>query len=128
MRLASQPIRALLVCSVLCAACGDGGGDPAASSNTRIRFVVPIEAMGCELDMDIVCGNPNELPTLPNVCSNDDVWDEGAEWLGFWDLPPRQCTFTVSIERDGTVCEGAQTFEVVLGRQVMVDVPVTCTP
>lgn len=120
---------ALLVCALCLAACGDGGSDPTQSGNAHIRFVAPIQFTDCEWDWEIDCGDFGDMVTSYNPpCSEDIVVNQGEEWEGFMDLPPTECTLTISIERGDVRCVASETFQVVRGRQATVDARATCVP
>ncbi len=122
-----RPIQAFVVPAVLLAACGDDGSKQDNAGNTHLRVVAPIQFTNCDFDMNIECGDPLDMVSSgPNGCFQYMVWNEGDEWFNFMDLPPGECTATVTIRTEETTCEGSETFQVERNGQVMVELTASC--
>jgi len=141
---------AVICCVGLLAACDHQG----AAGNTQIDLTIGTDSSeelafeADRVDYRITCAGtvPGTLPIPPDSTSGSDYgYDDSVDisgaleivddqddltppvWTAVTDLPPGDCTATLSVYRDGAVvCEGSQDFTVVADNTTMLNISLVC--
>jgi cysteine-rich repeat protein len=144
---------AVICCVGLLASCGQEG----AAGNTQIDLTIGTEPgttseelafEADRVDYRITCvgTDPGTLPIPLDSTSGDYVYDDSIDisgaleivddqdeltppvWTTVTDLPPGDCTATLSVYRNGSiVCDGSQDFTVVEDNTTMLSITLVCS-